>query len=116
MYAGTGRTHAPATALGHLELVRNRDLSAYDPDGPLPDIAPDVSDRHIARAAPGADASDGFLLVPHLTPTGLDEFADKAVPLLREQGVFRTEYEGPALCDHLGLAHPDDIRDERAAS
>jgi FMN-dependent oxidoreductase (nitrilotriacetate monooxygenase family) len=50
-----------------------------------------------------ADASDGFVLVPHLTPGGLDEFADTVVPLLQERGSFRTEYEGATLRDHLGL-------------
>ncbi|MGA6226349.1 hypothetical protein ACPESV_39120, partial [Streptomyces umbrinus] len=54
-----------------------------------------------------ADASDGFILVPHITPGGLDAFADTVVPLLQERGVFRTEYEGTTLRDHLGLAHPD---------
>jgi alkanesulfonate monooxygenase SsuD/methylene tetrahydromethanopterin reductase-like flavin-dependent oxidoreductase (luciferase family) len=159
-----------ATAIKHLEFVWNRDLSSYDPDGPLPDIEPDVSDNHISKGraqvrmyrdplatarewrelaaankwsirdlvietgnrqafigSPAtfaktindfvqADASDGFILVPHITPGGLDPFADKVVPLLQEQGVFRTEYEGPTLRDHLGLAHPDEVRDERAAS
>ena len=33
-----------------------------------------------------ADASDGFILVPHITPGGLDEFADTVVPLLQERG------------------------------
>jgi FMN-dependent oxidoreductase (nitrilotriacetate monooxygenase family) len=51
-----------------------------------------------------ADASDGFILVPHITPGGLDEFADTVVPLLQERGVFRTEYEGHTLRDNLGLA------------
>ena len=50
-----------------------------------------------------ADASDGFILVPHITPDGLGEFADKVVPLLQEKGVFRTEYEGTTLRDNLGL-------------
>ncbi|MEV6877343.1 NtaA/DmoA family FMN-dependent monooxygenase [Amycolatopsis sp. NPDC051128] len=50
-----------------------------------------------------ADASDGFILVPHVTPGGLDEFADQVVPLLQERGSFRTEYTGPTLRDHLGL-------------
>ncbi|HXP57448.1 MAG TPA: F420-dependent methylene-tetrahydromethanopterin reductase, partial [Streptosporangiaceae bacterium] len=50
-----------------------------------------------------ADASDGFILVPHITPGGLDEFADTVVPLLQERGVFRTEYEGTTLRSHLGL-------------
>ncbi|MEV5424623.1 NtaA/DmoA family FMN-dependent monooxygenase [Streptomyces cellulosae] len=159
-----------ATALRHLEFVWNRDLSGYDPDGPLPDIDPDVSSRHIAEGRAQVrmyrdplatarewrelaaannwsirdlvietgnrqnfigsaetiartideyvqnDASDGFILVPHVTPTGLDAFADKVVPLLQERGVFRTDYEGPTLRHHLGLAHPDDLDDRRAAS
>jgi FMN-dependent oxidoreductase (nitrilotriacetate monooxygenase family) len=51
-----------------------------------------------------ADASDGFILVPHITPGGLDPFVDKVVPLLQERGVFRAEYTGTTLRDHLGLA------------
>jgi FMN-dependent oxidoreductase (nitrilotriacetate monooxygenase family) len=51
-----------------------------------------------------ADACDGFILVPHLTPRGLDEFVDRVVPLLQERGAFRTEYTGETLRDHLGLA------------
>ncbi|WP_432195131.1 hypothetical protein [Streptomyces sp. bgisy027] len=34
----------------------------------------------------------------------------------RERGVFRTEYEGTTPRDHLGPAHPDEVRDERVAS
>ena len=159
-----------ATALRHLEFVWNRDLSSYDPDGPLPDVDPDTSEHHIARGraqvrmyrdpiatarqwrelaaannwsirdlvintgnrqtfvgSPAtvartindfvqADASDGFILVPHITPGGLDEFADTVVPLLQERGVFRTEYEGTTLRDHLGLAEPTATVIERAAS
>ncbi|MET8944952.1 NtaA/DmoA family FMN-dependent monooxygenase [Streptomyces sp. NPDC004542] len=150
-----------ATAIKHLEFVWNRDLSAYDPDGPLPDVDPVVGEEHISRgraqvrmyrdplatarewrelaeahgwsirdlvintgnrqtfvgspstvaktidAFVQADAADGFILVPHITPGGLDPFADKVVPLLQEQGVFRADYEGTTLRDHLGLAHPD---------
>jgi FMN-dependent oxidoreductase (nitrilotriacetate monooxygenase family) len=51
-----------------------------------------------------ADACDGFILVPHLTPHGLDEFVDRVVPLLQERGAFRTEYTGETLREHLGLA------------
>jgi alkanesulfonate monooxygenase SsuD/methylene tetrahydromethanopterin reductase-like flavin-dependent oxidoreductase (luciferase family) len=53
------------------------------------------------------DASDGFILVPHITPGGLDPFVDKVVPLLQERGVFRTDYEGTTLREHLGLAPLD---------
>lgn len=33
-----------------------------------------------------SDACDGFILVPHLTPHGLDRFVDRVVPLLQERG------------------------------
>jgi FMN-dependent oxidoreductase (nitrilotriacetate monooxygenase family) len=51
-----------------------------------------------------ADASDGFILVPHVTPDGLAPLVDKVVPLLQELGVYRTEYDGTTLRDNLGLA------------
>jgi FMN-dependent oxidoreductase (nitrilotriacetate monooxygenase family) len=50
------------------------------------------------------EACDGFILVPHLTPGGLDDFVDTVVPLLQERGVFRTEYTGTTLRENLGLA------------
>ncbi|GAA4611859.1 NtaA/DmoA family FMN-dependent monooxygenase [Actinoallomurus liliacearum] len=50
------------------------------------------------------EAADGFIFVPHLTPSGLDDLVDKVVPLLQEKGVFRADYTGPTLRDHLGLA------------
>jgi len=49
------------------------------------------------------DACDGFILVSHLTPAGLDDFVDQVVPLLQERGVFRTEYSGTTLRENLGL-------------
>ncbi|MCW2930833.1 MAG: putative FMNH2-utilizing oxygenase [Actinomycetia bacterium] len=50
------------------------------------------------------DACDGFILVPHLIPAGLDEFVAKVVPLLQERGVVRADYEpGATLRDNLGL-------------
>jgi FMN-dependent oxidoreductase (nitrilotriacetate monooxygenase family) len=143
-----------ATAIAMLEQVWGRDLSGYDPDGPLPDVEPAgetgitqgrvrhvdpvaVARRYRERAQAEklsirelviavtsrqqfvgtaaqiadeidhyvqADACDGFILVPHLTPHGLDEFVDKVVPLLQERGAFRTGYAGATLREHLGLA------------
>ncbi len=63
-----------------------------------------VADRidHLVQA----DASDGFMLVPHVTPGGLDPFVDLVVPLLQERGVFRSDYEGTTLREHLGLSAP----------
>ncbi|MGR6919060.1 NtaA/DmoA family FMN-dependent monooxygenase [[Actinomadura] parvosata] len=148
------RQVGPQTAIAFLEQVWGRDLSAYDPEGPLPDLEPDLSgglsqgrvpikDRAAVaakwRALAGekglsirelvievtgrqtfvgtpetvarlidehvqADAADGFILVPHLTPGGLDEFVDRVVPLLQERGAFRADYTGTTLRDHLELA------------
>jgi FMN-dependent oxidoreductase (nitrilotriacetate monooxygenase family) len=143
------------TALLFLEQVWNRDLSSYDPDGPLPESDPDLEGPSISKGRAAAvrdkaqtaaewralaeakglsirelmievtsapsfvgtpadvaaqivhavdqEAADGFILVPHVTPGGLDEFADTVVPLLQEAGRFRHDYEGPTLRDHLGV-------------
>ncbi|RDI65874.1 NtaA/DmoA family FMN-dependent monooxygenase [Nocardia pseudobrasiliensis] len=53
-----------------------------------------------------SDAADGFVLVPHITPHGLDEFVDKVIPELQERGSFRAEYTGTTLREHLGVRHP----------
>ena len=145
---------SPQTAIAMLEQVWQRDLSDYDPDGPLPDVEPlddpTVTQGRVRHGDPKAlaaawreraeadrlsirelviavtsrqqfvgtaeqvageidryvqsDACDGFILVPHLTPHGLDEFVDEVVPLLQERGVFRTEYTGANLRENLGLA------------
>ena len=50
-----------------------------------------------------ADAADGYILVPHITPHGLDRFVNEVVPILQERGVFRADYEGSTLRDHLCL-------------
>ena len=45
-------------------------------------------------------------MVPHLTPHGLDRFVDEVVPILQDRQVFRHDYSGPTLRDHLGLDRP----------
>ncbi len=147
---------SPQNALLAAEQIWGTDLSAYDPDGPLPDIDP-VPDSGITRGrvlhgdptavvarwralaeAKGLSlrgtviettvrqsfigsprtvaaeltafvdqrAADGFILVPHLTPGGLDDVVDRVVPLLQESGAFRSEYTGSTLRSHLGLPEP----------
>jgi len=147
---------SPKSAITFLEQVWNRDLSAYDPDGPLPELEPDVAHEQLAlgRAARyddrietartwrelaereklsirdliikvtarqqfvgtpqtiaeeinayvQADAADGFVFAPHLTPGGFDEFVEKVVPILQEKGVLRGEYTGETLKENLGLS------------
>lgn len=50
-----------------------------------------------------AGAVDGFNLMPDVNPSGLEAFVDHVVPILRRRGIFRTEYTGTTLRDHLGL-------------
>jgi FMN-dependent oxidoreductase (nitrilotriacetate monooxygenase family) len=147
---------SPQNAILALEQIWGRDLSSYDPDGPLPEIDPvpdstlvqgrvrigdrlevaarwralsqakglsirqtviETTGRQSFIGSPetvaaeliefvSTDAADGFILVPHLTPGGLDDFVDRVVPLLQERGAFRAEYTGSTLRSHLGLAEP----------
>lgn len=50
-------------------------------------------------------ATDGFTVVGHVSPHGLDEFTDRVIPLLQERGSYRTSYEeGATLRDLLGVS------------
>jgi alkanesulfonate monooxygenase SsuD/methylene tetrahydromethanopterin reductase-like flavin-dependent oxidoreductase (luciferase family) len=145
-------------ALAYLEQYWGTDLSAYDPDGPLPDIEPSedeldpsrgtimierrsgklqliqswrdlsaergLSIRELVLEVSGGHATfvgtpgqiadawthyvrsravDGFNITPHLLPAALTDIVDKVVPELQDRGVYRTEYEGTTLREHLGL-------------
>lgn len=52
------------------------------------------------------DASDGFTIVFPFLPEGLDDVAERLVPELQRRGIFRTDYEGSTLREHLGLPRP----------
>ncbi len=52
------------------------------------------------------EGSDGFNVMFPWLPGGLDAVADKLVPELQRRGLFRTEYDGRTLRDHLGLRRP----------
>jgi FMN-dependent oxidoreductase (nitrilotriacetate monooxygenase family) len=145
-----------ATALRTIEAVWGRELSDFDPDGPLPPLDLVVSGPELAegRASTHRDfrgeaaqwharaeagrlsirqavitkdarppflgtpsdvaqriddfvqdhGSDGFILVPTITPTGLDEFIEKVIPILQERGVYPTDYSGSTLRGHLEAA------------
>lgn len=78
-----------AAARGHLLVV-----------GTPAQVADVIQEWFEARGA------DGFNILPPYFPGGLDDFADKVVPLLQQRGIFRTEYEGVTLRDNLGLPKP----------
>jgi hypothetical protein len=50
-----------------------------------------------------AGAADGFNLMPDAFPSGLDDFVDQVVPVLRARGLFRSEYEERTLRGRWGL-------------
>jgi len=50
--------------------------------------------------------SDGFNVMFPYVPAGLEDFCDKVIPELQRRGLFRSEYAGTTLRDHLGLARP----------
>ncbi len=54
-----------------------------------------------------AGASDGFNVMFHTVPAGIDEFVELVVPELQRRGLFRRDYEGTTLRDHLGLPRPE---------
>ena len=52
------------------------------------------------------EASDGFTIMFPYLPGGLDDFVTRVVPELQGRGLFRRDYEGTTLRDHLGLPRP----------
>jgi FMN-dependent oxidoreductase (nitrilotriacetate monooxygenase family) len=136
-----------SNALAILSERFGQDMSAYDLDGPVPDLAPSDSYHsfasvmlakarrenmtlrdlyNLAAAARGhwvlcgsaetiADtlqrwfddrAADGFNVMPPYFHEGFEDFVQLVVPILQERGLFRADYEGMTLRDHLGLPRP----------
>lgn len=51
-------------------------------------------------------ACDGFTITLPYLPQGLDDVTDRLVPELQRRGIFRKDYEGNTLREHLGLPRP----------
>ena len=52
-------------------------------------------------------ACDGFMLSGAVLPQGFDDFIDHVLPILKERGLFRAEYEAGTLRGNLGLPKPE---------
>lgn len=52
------------------------------------------------------EACDGITVVFPYLPQGLDDVAERLVPELQRRGLFRAEYAGTTLREHLGLPRP----------
>ena len=53
------------------------------------------------------EASDGFNIMFPTVPAGLDDFVELVVPELQRRGIYRRDYTGTTLRDHLGLSRPE---------
>jgi alkanesulfonate monooxygenase len=50
--------------------------------------------------------SDGFTVMFPYLPGGLEDFVARVIPELQRRGLFRRDYEGTTLRQHLGLPRP----------
>jgi FMN-dependent oxidoreductase (nitrilotriacetate monooxygenase family) len=78
-----------AGARGHWQVV-----------GTAEEIADQLEERFVNYGA------DGFNIMSPVLPWGLTDFVDLVLPELRRRGLFRSEYRGSTLRDHLGLKRP----------
>ncbi|WP_431304436.1 LLM class flavin-dependent oxidoreductase [Sediminicoccus sp. BL-A-41-H5] len=62
-----------------------------------------------------AGACDGFMVTFPVMPRGLQDFVDKVVPELQRRGLFRQDYTGTTLREHLGLPRPRHPAEETQA-
>jgi alkanesulfonate monooxygenase len=53
-----------------------------------------------------SEACDGFTVMLPYLPGGLDDFVAQVTPELQRRGLFRRDYEGTTLREHLGLPRP----------
>lgn len=52
------------------------------------------------------EGADGFTVTFPFLPQGLDDVVERLVPELQRRGLFRQDYEGTTLREHLGLPRP----------
>ncbi len=71
--------------------------------GSAQDVADSLQEWHASGAA------DGFLVMSPYLPGPAQAFIDQVVPILVDRGLFRTDYAGTTLREHLGLARPASI-------
>ncbi len=68
--------------------------------GTAQQVADDLEEWFVSGAA------DGFILHIIYVPGPMEVFANEVVPILQKKGLYRKDYTGRTLRDHLGLARP----------
>ena len=84
--------------------LRQMALRSTTPKGPFIGTAEHIADTMQAWFEAGA--ADGFMMNASVLPQGFDDFIDHVLPILKDRGLFRTEYEHDTLRGNLGLAIP----------
>lgn len=97
----------------HLEIIKKENLKVGELYARL--FGPARRDAFVGTAVQIADemerwlkegAADGFMLQFPLLPRDLENFVEKVVPILQERGIYREDYTGTTLREHLGLKKP----------
>lgn len=97
----------------HLEIIKKENLKVGELYARL--FGPARRDAFVGTAVQIADemerwlkegAADGFMLQFPLLPRDLENFVEKVVPILQERGIYRDDYTGTTLREHLGLKKP----------
>jgi FMN-dependent oxidoreductase (nitrilotriacetate monooxygenase family) len=103
--SGTQGLFDTARRVANRDNLTLRDIGAWYAQGVLlPQFvgtASQVADQ-IEASFTGGEA-DGFMVSAASTPGTFNDFVDAVVPELQRRGLFRTEYTGATLRDHLGL-------------
>ena len=79
-----------AGARGHWQVI-----------GTPEQIADALEERFLAHGA------DGYNVMAPILPGGLTDFIELVLPELRRRNLFRSEYAGTTLREHLGLRRPE---------
>jgi len=72
-------------------------------------IADSLEEWFVERAA------DGFNILPPYFPDAFSDFVDLVVPILQRRGLYRVDYQGQTLRDHLGLDRVTAVAPRRTA-
>ncbi len=103
--SGTQGLFDLARRLSERDSLTLRDIGRLYAQGVLlPQLvgtASEVADQ-IEESFRGGEA-DGFILSAAQSPGTFEDFVDQVVPELRRRGLFRREYAGRTLREHLGL-------------
>ena len=105
--------HLKSRAALLLEMARREKLSLRElyhrvaaARGHLLPIGSPVQIADVLESWFRSGAADGFNVMPPFFPGQFDDFVALVVPILQERGLFRADYAGTTLREHLGLARP----------